>query len=404
MSLNLMDKTREAGSDSSSQRLGFALIVAAAVIVVIWGIRGLSTILNPILLAAVITITLLPVPKALEKRGLKSGVALLVTIALVVIFVVGFSWVVLVSISSMEPDVPSLSQGFQSQNETLSASSDAVDQVVTSVMRMLNQQRYSEFLTSVLSLLGASIGQLFLTFLIFAFMLYTALSLPNLSSLGISEESRIVDQVIPLTSDVRRYMALTAGINLLVGIGDALLLWWMGVPYAILWGLIAWVLGFIPAVGYWIALIPPVLLAYSMYGTTTALIVFVGYAVINGTAANIISPRVLGKGLSISPLIVFVSVFIWGSLLGAIGAILAIPLTMLIIAVLESFSTTSWIARLMSYVPGSETEVDPEAVDKAKSVWDRVKDRLPSPSGSDESPIDSDPVLPEAMDADGGAS
>ncbi len=404
MSLNLMEKGREASSESSSLRLGFAIVVAAAVIVVIWGIRGLSPILNPILLAAVITITLLPVPKALEKRGLKSGLALLLTIALVVVFVVGFSWVVLASISSMEPEVPSLSEGFQSQSETLAGSADAIDQVVTSVMRVLNQQRYSDFLTSMLSFLGASIAQLFLTFLIFAFMLYTALSLPNLSSLGISEESRIVDELIPLTSDVRRYMALTAGINLLVGIADALLLWWLGVPYAILWGLIAWVLGFIPAVGYWIALIPPVLLAYSMFGTSTALIVFVGYAVINGTAANIISPRVLGKGLSISPLIVFVSVFIWGSLLGGIGAILAIPLTMLIIVVLESFSTTAWIARLMSYVPGSETEVDPEAVDKAKGVWDRVKDRIPSRAGSDVPPIDSDPAVAEAMDDDGGAS
>jgi predicted PurR-regulated permease PerM len=174
-------------------------------------------------------------------------------------------------------------------------------------------------------------------------------------------------------------MALTASINLLVGIGDALLLWYFNVPYAILWGVMAWVLGFIPAVGYWIALIPPVLLAYSLYGTRTALIIFVMYAVINGTAANIISPRVLGKGLRISPLIVFVSVFIWGWLLGGIGAILAIPLTMLIIVILESFSASRWVARLMSYVPGSEKEGDAEAFGHAKGLLAQLRERIPSP-------------------------
>ena len=249
--------------NSSNQRLGFALIVGAAVIILIWGIRGLAGILNPILLAAVITITLLPVPVALQKRGMKSGPALLLTILLVVGFMVGFTWLVLSSVSNVSNEIPTYSFAFEAQTQAVDPSQTAVDQAVQSVMGTLNRQQYSQYLSALLGYFATTISQVFLTLLIFVFMLYTALAMPDLSRLGISTQSGAVDQVIALTSDVRRYMTLTAGINLIVGIGDAILLWIMGVPYAVLWGLIAWVLGFIPAVGYWIALIPPVLLAYS---------------------------------------------------------------------------------------------------------------------------------------------
>lgn len=363
----------------TNQRLGFYVIVAAAIIVLIWGLRGLAGIINPILLATVITITLLPVPDALEKRGLKTGPALLLTILLVVVLIVGFTWLVLASIGSMGTELPGYSASFQEQQQSSDSTASTIEQVAESALRALNRQQFNQVFARLLAVFGSLVSQMFLTLLIFVFMLYTALSLPNLSRLGIDAESGTLNGAIGLTSNVRRYMALTAFVNLLVGIGDALLLWYFGVPYALLWGLIAWVLGFIPAVGFWIALIPPVLLAYALFGTQTALIIFIGYVLINGTAANVISPRVLGKGLSISPLIVFVSVFIWGWLLGGIGAILAIPLTMLLIAILGGFPHTQWLARLMSYVPGSEKEGDAEAVDQAKGFLSNLRQRLPTP-------------------------
>lgn len=368
-------------SDLSGRQLGFSIIVAAALIVLIWGIRGLAGILNPILLAAVITVTLLPVPNALQRRGMKSGPALLLTILMVVVFIVGFTWLVLGSISRMDTQIPAHTSSFEAQQTSSSESATAMDQAVHSVIGVLNARQFEQVLTTVVTFAGAAISQMFLTLLIFIFMLYTSLSLPNLSRIGIDARSGAMAEMIGLTSDVRRYMVLTAFINLLVGIGDAILLWFFNVPYAVLWGILAWVLGFIPAVGYWLALIPPVLLAYSLYGTQTALIIFVMYALINGTAANIISPRLLGKGLSISPLIVFVSVFIWGWLLGAIGAILAIPLTMLIIAILRNSPTTQWVAHLMSYVPGSEKAEDVEAIDRARGALASVRKYLPAAKG-----------------------
>ena len=84
---------------------------------------------------------------------------------------------------------------------------------------------------------------------------------------------------------------------MLVALGDTLLLLIMGIDYALLWGVLAFLLGYIPSVGFWIALIPPVFLAYAQYGLPQAIIAFVAYVVINGGVQNIVQPRMMGKGL-----------------------------------------------------------------------------------------------------------
>ncbi len=363
--------------DTSRQRFGYTAIVAAAIFIVIWGIRSLAGILNPILLALVITITLLPVPSALMRRGVKSGYALLITILLVVLVLVVIAWLVLLSLAQLNVDLPALARGFQDQQSAEGSVPTSPEALAEEVLRFLDQQQFNQFFSGIVAMVGGAVAQFFMTLLIFVFMIYTGLSLPNFSKMGFNTETATPANIVNLTADVRRYMVLTTGINLVVAIGNTILLWIIGVPFAVLWGILSWVLAYIPAVGYWLALIPPVLLAYSRFGVRTALIVFLGYAIINGTGANIITPRVLGKGLKISPLVVFISVFIWAWLLGAVGAILAIPLTMLLIVILDSFEATQWIATLMRYVPGSEEKPDPNAVDQVKGIWSGFRARLP---------------------------
>ena len=125
-------------------------------------------------------------------------------------------------------------------------------------------------------------------------------------------------------------------------------------------------------------MIPPLILAWSQNGTETALLVLAGYVLINGSVQNFIQPRMMGKGLGISPVVVFISLFIWAYLLGGVGAILAVPLTMIVMAVLASFPNTRWIAILMS-VPTDKKDKDSDdgerkqAQDKLKHTWAGVK-------------------------------
>lgn len=363
-------------ADDSSSRLGPAIIIGAAVMVLIWGVQNLAGIINPILLALVITIAMLPVPRWFIKRGLPSWLALLLTILLVVGAILALAWLVLVSLGSLNIDVSTFNPFATPAPDAPQTPQAIASDIANRLIRQFNISQFANLFGEIIISAGGAVATMGLTFFVFFFMLYTALSIPNISKLGIKTDSTVVNEVLRLTDDVRRYVVVMTGLNFLVGLANTILLYFLGIPYAILWGLLAWFLGYIPAVGFWLALVPPVLIAYSQDGLTTAAIVFVGYVLINGTVSNLVQPRVMGSNLRISPLIVFISVFVWASLLGTIGAILAIPLTMLIIAVLGSFEQTKWIASLMRYVPGADEQPDQEAVSKLRSAWDSVRNSL----------------------------
>ncbi len=132
--------------------------------------------------------------------------------------------------------------------------------------------------------------------MIFFFMISAAMSLPAPSRLGLNPDTPGIGRLASLTEDVRKYMTVLTGVNLMVGMGDMFFLWFLGVDYAFLWGMLAWFMGYIPSIGFIIALIPPVLMAYIQYGTSTALIVLAGYILINGGVQNFYQPKVMGKG------------------------------------------------------------------------------------------------------------
>jgi predicted PurR-regulated permease PerM len=159
-------------------------------------------------------------------------------------------------------------------------------------------------------------------------------------------------------------------------LGNTIFLWILGVDYAALWGLLAWFMGYIPSIGFWFALIPPVLMAYAQYGLQTALIVFVGYVLINGGVQNFVQPKIMGDRLRISPVVVFVSLFVWGFLLGGMGAILAVPMTMLVLITMENFEGTRPVALLMRYTGEEKKEERQEAAQHVKGLWGKVKDTV----------------------------
>ena len=141
----------------------------------------------------------------------------------------------------------------------------------------------------------------------------------------------------------------------------------LGVDYALLGGLLAWFMGYIPSIGFMIALIPPVIMAYAQYGLQTAVIVLIGYILINGGVQNFIQPKMMGQGLKINPLVVFVGLFVWGFLLGGMGAILATPLTVLVLTLMENFDGHADAAVLMRYTGEDKKEERQQALEQAKA-------------------------------------
>jgi predicted PurR-regulated permease PerM len=135
-----------------------------------------------------------------------------------------------------------------------------------------------------------------------------------------------------------------------MGVGVAIILSLIGVKYAIFWGFLAFLLGFIPYIGFWLAVIPPMLVAWFDLGPVYGIMVFAGSALVNLIAEYIMFPNLAGRGLALSAAVVFISLFFWGWILGEFGVLLAVPLTLLVQLICELFEETRWISILLGPV------------------------------------------------------
>jgi predicted PurR-regulated permease PerM len=363
-----------------SSRLVVYLVGGAAIFIILFGIRGSASIINPILLATVITITVLPVPSRLTKRGMPGWLALVLSILMVVVILGLVISTVFFSITKLTTELPTyMASASQQTSADLSAPPDSE----TSIQIQNVTTSLGSITLGLLGRVADLLVQFGLALAIFFFMISAALSMPAPSRLGLDPSIPAIGRVAALTEDVRKYMTVLTGVNFLVGLGDAVFLWFLGVDFALLWGLLAWFMGYIPSIGFIIALIPPVIMAYAQYGLQTALIVLLGYILINGGVQNFYQPKVMGDRLKISPVVVFVGLFVWGYLLGGIGAILAVPMTLLVLIIMENFEGTRPLAILMRYTGEAKKGEREAALKDVKSLWGRLRGTFTPVRGSD---------------------
>ena len=363
------------------------LIGLAAVVIIFAGVRGMAFILAPLAMAMVITIAMIPLPGWLKQRKVPGGLSIVLTILAVIAVMVGVVLIVAFSMGKLATTLPEYTaSAFQQQaTAALTASSSTsttstsatLDQAAKTVQGMVSPQMVSQVTAALVEFTAKAIAQVVVVMFIFAFMLTGALSLERSKQSVLGFSSPMVGRVEEYTTDVRRYTYILTIINFLVALGDTLLLLVMGIDFALLWGLLAFLLGYVPSIGFWIALIPPVLMAYAQYGLSQAAVVFVAYVLINGGVQNIVQPRMMGKGLQLSPLLVFVSFIFWTTLLGGMGALIAVPLTLLVKAVLEIFEGTRWLAALMSIGSESESGESKQAVERLKGLGGSLRDLIP---------------------------
>lgn len=372
---------------NSSYRLVIYLVGFASVFIILSGIRALSSIINPILLALVITITVLPLPSKLNARGVPGWLSFVLTILLVVGILGLVILTVFFSVSRLSIQLPDyLTEGANQFSQQIQQTFDdpafLLDQT-----NSLSITLRSPVVQNVVAIAAGIVLQFGLTLLIFFFMLSAAVSLPDATRLGLDPNNPALGRFQRLTKDVRQYVTILTGINFLVGLGNTVLLYILGIDYALLWGILSWFMGYIPSVGFLIALVPPLLLAFVEKGPTTALIVLVGYVVINGGIQNFVQPKIMGDGLKLSPVVIFISLFVWAFLLGGIGAILAVPLTLLVVAIMEEFDGTRKVAALMRYTgrktDAETTSLTKEATRELKKTWSQFREAFQANLGED---------------------
>lgn len=357
----------------------YLLVGLASVFIIIAGIRDLAFILNPILLALVITITVIPLPGWFARRGLPGWMSLVMTFLVVLGMISVVLLLLFVGMAQLSDVVTSLRGTGGSTSAVVESQADLmgiqVDDITSAVEDLITSQRLTNLASTLLGTLFVGVSQAFLVMLIFAFMLSSALALPSSARMGLRADHPLLHKAAALTEDVRRYVTLTTALNFLTGLGNTIFLLAMGIDLAILWGLLSGFLGYIPAIGFWIAMIPPLFLAYIDGGLVPALVVLAGYALINGTVENLIKPRMLGNQLKISPAVVVIALFVWGWLLGAVGAILSTPLTLFMLSILEGFDSTRWVTVLLRTAGTGAAVEDAERQEASRHVrglWNRA--------------------------------
>jgi AI-2 transport protein TqsA len=356
-------------SDQSLRPLHL-LVAGACIFIIMFGIKGTAVIINPILLAVIITIAVLPLPNKLRQRGMSGTLALVLTVVAVVGVMVAVILLFAVGLYEMTLQIPTYADDISSRFNEIAAQFESLTNTTS-----LDSQQTSSLMTAVVEMLANVVLQIAITLLIFVFMISAVIAAPQKSSQGLESVGPVMNRISHYTSDVRRYLTVTTIINMLVGLGDTIFLLILGVDFAFLWGLLAWLLGYIPTIGFWLALIPPTILAWAEFGLPTAAVVFLGYVLINGSVQNFVQPKMMGDNLNISPVIVFLSLFVWGWLLGGIGAILAVPLTLLILVILENFEITRGMVMLVRPSSGHAREADEEEKQKARQMVDRWWER-----------------------------
>jgi len=154
------------------------------------------------------------------------------------------------------------------------------------------------------------------------------------------------------TAGVRRYLVVTTIFGLLFGLIDTIALWFMGIPLAVTWGLLAFITNYIPYVGFWLAVLPPAVLALLVGGPRLLVVVVVLYLVVNFVLTSLVQPHFVGDAVGLSITVTFLALVFWGWLLGPVGAVLAVPLTLLVKAILvDSDPRAGWAAALLGSPP-----------------------------------------------------
>jgi len=297
------------------------LVGVAALVVIAAGIRFAGAILDSLLLSLLLTVVVLPAFDALRRRGLSKGVAITITTLLLIglaIALLGFLGVTGTQLVQVLPGYQEKLEAYRQNLENLLLARGIQPDKVLS-LDLISPPRLLGFAASILSSVGQVLSQSLLLILIVAFILVET------GSRGDSLEPGGVFEL--MARDVREYLVLTAA----TGLGFSVIVYFfmllLGTDLALVWAVLAFVMNFVPSIGMVLSLIPPVLLTLLESGWQRALVILAGFLVLNFIIDNIIKPKIMQSGLDVSPLTSLLSLIIWSFLLGPIGALLAIPLT-----------------------------------------------------------------------------
>lgn len=327
------------------------LLAAAAAGVVVFTMRELAWLIAPVTLALVLVILFHPVHVGLRRRGVPEWLSLLTFLVLVFGAIIGVFLIIVIALARLATILPgysaSASSLLSSVSSQLTAYGVGAEQIRT-MLAAFDLARLSRVITAVLERVISLAATAVFLFSLLLFLSIEATSAgPRLAALA-RLKPRTAAALQQFARNTRRLIGVTGIFGLITGTANTLLLLWLDIPLALLWGLLAAVCNFIPYVGFVIGLVPPALLALLGADWRLMIFVIVAYVILNSLFTSLLQPYFIGDAVGVSVTITLISLVFWGWVLGPLGAILAIPLTLFIKAVLvDSDPRAEWAEALI---------------------------------------------------------
>jgi AI-2 transport protein TqsA len=331
----------------------------ASLVILIAGLRAAETVVLPILVAVFLAVISFPLVNWLCSKGIHLVLAVTIVLMVGVLIVGALGLAVSQSVQSFTDNLPRYEEQLTGQVTDFRAwlqSTGAVGNL-PSAKELVQTSSLVNVTGRLVGALGLLLTNTLLILLCYVFLLLEAKSLPQRLKRAFGEDSNTLRDLRIMASKMNHYLVLKALVSLGTGVPVWLFLWVMGVDYPVLWGLLAFLLNFIPNIGSAIAAVPPALLALVQFGLLTALGVLGFFFAINLVMGNMVEPRLMGKGLGLSTFVVVVALVFWGWVLGTVGMFLAIPLTIMVQIVLASSPDTHHLAILLGGDPDADDDL-----------------------------------------------
>lgn len=316
------------------------LVGAAAIVIIIAGLKIGASLINQILLAFLLTMCITPLPDWLNKKGVPKGVSIL--ISLVVVLVGGFLITAMLasSVANMLESIPVYQERLSAIYADLQDFAASQNLNISDLIHKANvsPDKVIGLTGKLLSGLTGIISSSFVIAMLIAFMIIEMISYSADIRKGKRDEVFHLQWLTGMGGNLRKYVNITAFTGVITAVLNFILLLIVGVDFPFLWAFLSFLMNFIPNIGFIISFIPPALIALLMLGGWQAFIVFIGFWLINAIVENVIRPIFMKESLNISLLTTFLSLLIWGWILGMPGAILGVPLTMVVMKMYKDIS------------------------------------------------------------------
>lgn len=329
-----------------------ALLTFTCIVISVAGLKAIGTIVVPTLVASFFAMLAQPMVRWLSRHKVPNWIAVVFVYIAGIVPFVAISLLLSSSISDFQERIPV----YQSELEIWAAPilTWADKQPWISVQELQSSLDAGAVLTtfgSWLGAIGALVSNAVLVLIMVAFMMAEASGLSNRFRMAIGDPDADLGRFSRMTEDVIRYLVIKTQTSVLTGILAYLVVWVAGVDFPMLWGMVAFLLNYIPTIGSIVAAIPPLLLALLQNGWQVAVLVAAAYLVINTVVGNVLEPRWMGRRLGLSTVVVFLSLVFWGWVWGSVGMLLSVPLTMAVKILFEYSDDLRWLGVLMGPNP-----------------------------------------------------